>query len=64
MISIKIAIIWRNASTITLYHFTHCKILVLMIVIIGLCEVIRIYQKHLKSGNPLTFTVHLGIKYQ
>ena len=37
------------------YHYTHCKILVLMVLIIEACEVIRLLHKRLKSENPSGF---------
>ena len=39
----------------TYYHYTHRKILVLMVLIIEACEAIRLPHKRLKRENPSVF---------
>ena len=57
MASMKAALVRKVPVLLdyTYYHFTRCKIVVLMVLIIEVCEVIRLLHKHLKSENPLIF---------
>ena len=57
MVSTKTALV-REALTLqdyTYYHYTHCKIPVLMVLIIEVREVIRLLHKCLKRENRLVF---------
>ena len=57
MVSTKTALV-REALALqdyTYYHYTHRKILVLIVLIIEACEAIRLLHKHLKRENPSVF---------
>ena len=57
MVSTKTALV-REALALqdyTYYHYTHCKIPVLMVLIIEACEAIRLLHKPLKRENPSIF---------
>ena len=57
MVSTKTALV-REALTLqdyTYYHYTHCKIPVLMVLIIEVREAIRLLHKCLKRENRLVF---------
>ena len=61
MVSTKTALV-REVLALqdyTYYHYTHRKILVLMVIIFEACEAIRLLHKRLKRENLLSFSVFL-----
>ena len=59
MASVKATPVREVLTLYIYYHFIHHNIPVLIVLIIKACEVIRLFHKRLKSGNPLIFNLLL-----
>ena len=57
MVSIKTALVRETLvlQDYTYYHYTHCKIPVLMVLIIEVCEAIRLLHDRLKRKFSILF---------